>query len=156
MTIRQIVAAAAVVSILAARPSVAQETAEPTAHSGLGFGAKAGFGIQPDQFVFGAQYSLGKSLGIFRVVPNAHLGVGDDTTLDLNADFLLRLLVQDAGIGLYGGAAPTIVLADDTEFGGTAVVGVQLPLIKGRATNLEARFGIGHVPDFRLLGTVVF
>jgi hypothetical protein len=148
----------ALAAALAATPVLAQ-TSEPAppGSAGLGFGVKAGFGISPDQFVIGAQYSLGKSLGVFRLVPNAHLGFGDVTTFDLNFDFLLRLIAKDSGFGFFGGAAPTFITGnDDSEFGITLVGGVQVPLIKNRATNLEARFGItDKMPDFRLLVSLI-
>jgi len=38
-----------------------------------GFGLKAGAGFGPDQFVFGVQYSLTESLGIFQIIPNVEL-----------------------------------------------------------------------------------
>lgn len=125
------------------------------AQSGLGFGLKAGIGFNPTQALIGAQVSLGKSLGIFRLVPNGHVGFGDHTTGDVSVDFLLRLISQDANFGIYAGAAPTLVFSDDTDFGATAVAGLQVPLIPNRATNLEGRIGIGRVPDFRLLLTLI-
>lgn len=153
--------AGSLLAVALAAPIAAQE-AEAPARTGLGFGVKAGFGIEPTQFVIGAQYSLGKSLGIVRVVPNTDIGFGDGiTTWDLSVDFLLRLIVADNGFGFYGGAAPTMGIVsggnhDDTNFGFSLVVGTQLPLMKAHATNLEARFGTGDIPDFRLLLTLIF
>jgi hypothetical protein len=148
----------ALAAALAATPLLAQ-TSEPAppGSGGLGFGVKAGFGIDPDQFVIGVQYSLGKSLGVFRLVPNAHLGFGDGTTFDINFDFLLRLIAKDSGFGFYGGAAPTFITGEgDSDFGLTLVGGVQVPIIKNQATNIEARFGItDHVPDFRILLSLI-
>ncbi len=156
--IRVLVSTSALLIALSATPSLAQ-TAEPAppGSGGLGFGVKAGFGIDPDQFVIGLQYSLGKSLGVFRLVPNAHIGFGDVTTFDINFDFLLRLIAKDSGFGFYGGAAPTFITGEgDSEFGFTLVGGVQVPLIKNKATNIEARFGItDHVPDFRILLSLI-
>lgn len=142
-------------SLLALLSSTAALAQENTAPNGLGFGLKAGFGTGPGQAVVGAQFSLGKGLGIFRMIPNAHVGIGDDTTVDVNLDFLARFILADSNFGLYAGAAPTLVFGDDTEFGGNLIVGTQLPIIKNKATNLEARFGLGGVPDFRLLLTFV-
>lgn len=132
-------------------------------HSGLGFGLRAGLGLDPDQFALGGQFSLGKKLGIARVVPSIDLGFGDNlTTVAFNTDFLLRLIVEDANFGFYGGAGPTVALFDfnrggsDWKVGLSVVAGTQLPLFRNRATNLEARFSIGNIPDFRLLFVVVF
>jgi len=69
-------------------------------------------------------------------------------------DFLVRLLVENSSFGFYGGAAPTLVFGDNTEFGGTIVAGVNVPLFKGRSSAIEGRFGVGDVPDFRILLTV--
>ena len=153
--IRRTILGLAVLITLSATTLLAQESGSKGA-SGLGFGLKAGFGLSPTQFVLGGQVSLGKSLGIFRVVPNAHIGIGDNTTFDVNVDFLARFIAQDSNFGFYGGASPTLVFGDNTNFGGNVVVGLQLPVIPNRATNLEARIGLGKVPDFRLLFAIIF
>ena len=155
--IRMLASTSALLVALATTPALAQqsEPAAPAASS-LGFGLKAGLGLNPYQFVIGAQYSLGKSLGIFRLVPNIHVGFGDVTTVDFNVDFLARLVTKDSGFGFYGGAAPTFVTGDGySEFGITLVGGVQVPIVKNKATNIEARFGLGDIPDFRLLLSLI-
>jgi hypothetical protein len=139
---------------LNAANALAQDGQTP---SGLGFGLRGGFGLDPDQFVVGAQFSLGKAFAITRVVPSVDVGFGDNvTTIDFNADFLLRLIVENTSFGLYGGGGPTLAFLDfknDSKWklGLSVVVGAQLPIIKKHATNIEARFGIGDIPDFRLL-----
>lgn len=132
------------------------------APTGLGFGVRAGLGLDPDQFVVGAQFSLGKSLKIFRVVPSVDFGFGNNrTTIDFNADFLARLLVEGTSFGFYGGGGPTLAFIDHSggnsnwELGLSVVAGLQVPLIPKKATNIEARFGIGHIPDFRLLFAII-
>jgi len=161
MTMKHRGAAVLLLAALSASSLAAQATAPsaeaPKGHSGLGFGLKAGIGFNPTQFVVGAQYSLGKGLGIFRIVPNVHLGFGDGTSVDFNLDFLARVIAEDAGFGFYAGAAPTFTTWDgSSDFGFTVVAGTQLPILKGHATNLEARFGIGDVPEFRILAAIVF
>lgn len=133
------------------------------APSGLGFGVRGGFGLDPDQFVVGAQFSLGKALSIARVVPSIDVGFGDNvTTIDFNADFLLRLTVEGTSFGFYGGGGPTLAYIDvdnagsDWEVGLSLTVGAQVPLLKKNATNIEGRFGIGDIPDFRLLFAFIF
>lgn len=150
--IRRTLCGLSLLALLSSTVALAQETASP---NGLGFGLKVGFGTGPGQAVVGAQYSLGKGLGIFRMIPNVHVGIGDDTTVDVNLDFLARFILEDSNFGFYGGAAPSLVFGDNTHFGGNLVVGAQLPIIKNKATNLEARFGLGKTPDFRLLLTFV-
>lgn len=139
-------------------------------HSGLGFGLRAGLGLDPDQAVLGAQVSLGKALHFFRFVPSVDVGLGDVTTFSFNGDLLLRLIVEESSVGLYAGGGPTVTrfdrdgdgpgpgegAEDEWELGLTAVAGIQLPLIPGRATNLEARFGIGDAPDLRILFAIIF
>jgi len=155
----RVLASTALLVALATSPAFAQQpTNEPAAPSAssLGFGVKAGLGIEPGQFVIGGQYSLGKALGIFRVVPAVHVGFGDITTFDFNVDFLARLIAKDSGFGFYGGAAPTFAVGDDSydAFSITLIGGVQVPIIKNKATNIEARFGLGDLPDFRILFTL--
>jgi len=155
----RVLASTALLVAMATAPAFAQqpqsEPASPGASS-LGFGIKAGLGLNPDQFVVGAQYSLGKALGIFRVVPAIHVGFGDITTVDFNVDFLARLITKDSGFGFYAGAAPTLITGDgDDEFGVTLIGGVQVPLIKNKATNIEARFGLADLPDFRILLSLI-
>lgn len=140
-----------------AAPLAAQAT-DNSARSGLGFALKGGIGFDPEQFMVGAQLSIGKTLGFVRVVPNAHLGFGDATTFDVNADFLLRLVVEDQGFGFYGGVAPGWITDDGgSDFGLSGVVGTQVPLLANRATNLEVRWGFtDRMPNLRILATLVF
>ena len=155
---RQLLFALGILALAAARPLLAQEQPqESKAHSGLGFGVKAGIGFDPEQFVIGGQMSLGKALGFIRIVPNAHLGFGDATTFDVNVDFLARLIVEEKGFGIYGGVAPGWLFTEgDDGFGLTGVVGTQIPIIKGKATNLEVRWNFTDMPGLRILATLVF
>lgn len=153
---RQLLLALGVLALAVARPALGQE-AESKAHSGLGFGLKGGIGFDPEQFVIGGQVSLGKALGFIRIVPNAHLGFGDATTFDVNVDFLARLIVEEKGFGIYGGVAPGWLSTEgDDGFGITGVVGTQLPIIQGKATNLEVRWDFTDMPGLRILATLVF
>jgi hypothetical protein len=125
--------------------------------SGLGWGLRGGLSLSPDQVVLCTQYSLGKKFQVVRVVPSVDLGFGDNvTTVDINGDFLLKINLPDVNFGLYGGGGPTLAFWDyeggsDWELGLSLVVGTQVPIFERNATNLEARIGIGDVPDFRLL-----
>jgi hypothetical protein len=140
--------------LLAASVGVAGAQSSSAARTDSRYGARAGLGITPDQFVAGLSMTFGKAAGIFRVSPVAQIGLGDVTTFDINVDFLVRLMVENSSFGFYGGAAPTLVFGDNTEFGGTIVAGVNVPLFKDRASAIEGRFGIGDVPDVRILLTV--
>lgn len=126
------------------------------------FGARVGMGLNPDQFVIGAQFAIGKKAGVARVAPSVDLGFGDDvTTIDFNLDFLFRLKVEDTGFGFFGGGGPTLGFADnkggsDWNLGLSLVGGAELPLIAGHPSTLEVRIGIGDIPDFRLLLAIMF
>lgn len=126
------------------------------------FGLRGGLGLSPDQVVLGAQAELG-TWTIARVVPSVDIGLGDNvTTIDFNADFLLRVTVPDASLTLYGGGGPTVAFIDhdngnsNWNVGVSAVVGGRLPVGGKHAVNLEARFGIGDIPDFRLIAAIIF
>lgn len=138
----------------AATSIAAAQSSSSSSQSDSRFGVRGGAGFTPSQFVVGASMTLGKAAGIFRLSPVAQVGFGDETTFDVNLDFLLRLRVEDSKFGFYAGAAPTLLFANDTHFGGTIVAGVNVPLFKGHESAIEGRFGIGDVPDFRILLTV--
>lgn len=140
--------------LLAASAGIAGAQSSSAARTDSRFGVRAGLGISPDQFVAGASMTFGKAAGVFRVSPVAQVGFGDDTTFDINVDFLVRLMVENSSFGFYGGAAPTLVFADNTEFGGMIVAGVNVPLFKNNPSAIEGRFGLGDVPDVRILLTV--
>ncbi len=126
------------------------------------FGLRGGFGLKPDQFVIGAQAEVG-NLAFARIVPSVDVGFGDNvTTIAFNGDFLLRVNIPDASLELYGGGGPTVLYADrsnggsDWNLGLTLVVGGRLPVGGKHAINLEGRFGLGDVPDFRLIAAIIF
>jgi hypothetical protein len=150
-TLRQTLVAVALFSAVSASAAVAQDGSESSAPL---FGVRAGVGFEPSQFVAGASVTLGRALRVFRIVPVAQVGLGDHTTFDINVDFLIRLMVEDTNFGFYGGAAPTLVFGESTEFGGTLVAGLAVPLFKDRRTHIEGRFGLGNVPDVRVMMSV--
>lgn len=129
-----------------------------------GFGVRGGLGINPDQGVIGLQAEMGgKRLKAFRLAPSADFGFGDNvTTFCGNLDFLLHVPFPGSGGGAYGGLGPTLTYWDvdsgqnDTEIGLSLVAGMRLGMGDRNAYNLEARFGVGDVPDFRILVGVLF
>lgn len=141
-------------------PVSAQHT-EPAARNG--YGIRAGFGLNPDQFVVGAQTLLGEALRILRFAPSFDFGVGDSqTTYALNGDFTLQLPLPRARSQLYLGAGPALVVWNpdgggaDTEVGLNVLGGVRLATHGRTVYTVEARFGVGDAPDFRLLLGVLF
>ena len=129
-----------------------------------GFGVRAGYGTNPDQFVFGAQSVLEKTLGFMRFAPSIDIGVGSDmTTYLFNADFrMLSFSPPGSPAGIYAGAGGAIALlnakqgGNDTEVGLNAVVGLALPMGSSNEYNMEVRFGFGDMPDLRVLFGVMF
>src|SRR5690606_22864050 len=114
-------------------PTEPQAPPSSTARDGLGFGVRGGLGSDPAQVVLGIHFSAGKALDFVRIVPNVHLSFGDFSTVDLQVDFLLRAVLQDAGLGIYGGLAPGLFIPTgeegETDLGASFVAGLQLPLI---------------------------
>jgi hypothetical protein len=128
------------------------------AHAAYGFGPRVGFGLQPDQFVVGAQTLLGRSLYIFRFAPSFDLGWGDEvTTYAFNGDFEFQLGVPSTRARFYVGGGVGVTAWDfeasgsDTEVGLNLLGGARLAGRGSMEYTVEARFGVGDIPDFRLL-----
>lgn len=136
----------------------AQEKTDQSGGTASTLGLRAGFGLDPDQFVVGGQVSMGKKLGIARVVPSVDVGFGNSTTtIAFNADVQFKLNVEGSSFGLYGGAGPTVLYWDneggssDWELGLSLMAGARMPFKSFPPTSLEVRFGMGDIPDFRAL-----
>lgn len=128
-----------------------------------GFGIRSGLGLDPDQWVVGAQALLGKHLGVLRFAPSFDAGFGDDvTTLALNLDLLADVDFPGSRSEFYAGAGPTMVHwapsggEGDLEVGLSLVGGVRLPTSGTTQYNLETRFGLSDTPDFRILVGILF
>ena len=127
------------------------------------FGARAGFGIDPDQIVFGGQAVLGQVLKVARFSPSVDVGFGDDlTTVVGNIDLRVHLSPPRAAAGLYLGGGPTLAWLDpelgdsDTEIGFSAAGGLMAAMGQSNMYTLEARVGLGDIPDFRLTVGILF
>jgi len=128
-----------------------------------GYGIRAGYGSNPDQFVIGGQALLGEFMKIARFAPSIDYGSGDNvSTFTFNADVLLLLKPPKSSLAFYVAGGPTVTYWDadkggsDTEIGATLTGGVRLPMGKAGFYNLEARFGIGDIPDLRILLGIMF
>jgi hypothetical protein len=127
------------------------------------FGIRGGFGIDPDQFVFGVQAILGRTMKIARIAPSADIGLGDDVTVfTFNLDARLSLSPPGTATAFYCGLGPTIAVFEpkegvgDTEIGLSVAPGLRFPLGSKHAYNAEVRFGIGDVPDLKIIVGVLF
>ena len=128
------------------------------------FGVRGGFASTPDQFVVGGQAELGRALQTARFAPSVDVGLGSNLTAwTFNADFRWYLFnLPESGLKFYGAAGPTLLLASvknaasDSNLGLSLVGGVRIPMKGGRRYNLEARFGVGDIPDFKLMLGILF
>lgn len=147
-----------------ASPANAQDEAAVERGPNHGFGVRTGLGLDPDQWVIGAQAVLGRSLGIFRMSPSFDAGFGDGvSTYALNLDLTLNGTLPGSRSQLYAGAGPAIVHWDisgadesDLEVGLNLLGGFRLATKGTTQYTLEARFGLSDAPDFRLLVGVLF
>ena len=149
-------AAAVLLSIAATAAGYAQSDG---VLSTRGVGVRAGFGLDPDQGIIGVQAVMGHATRYAAFAPSVDLGFGSDvTTVMLNADIFLPLFAPaGASAGVYLAVGPSVAIWNpsegdgDTEIGLTIAPGLRLPLGSRHVFNLETRFGIGDIPEFRLL-----
>jgi len=136
-------------ALLQAAPARAQST------PALGF--RAGVSRSPDHTYLGLQGEFGLGLGGARLAPSLDWGLGDHTVTILNADLRWYLLpLPETGLRIYGAAGPGLVLDPGTELGFNLSVGLHIPMKSGRRYNVEARFGFGDVPDFKIGASLLF
>jgi len=128
-----------------------------------GFGPRIGYSSNPDQLVIGAQAVFGRFLKITRFAPSFDFGTGDNMkTYTFNADMRFIFSLPKSSTALYAAAGPTLIYGDadnggsDTEVGATITAGVRFPMGKAGFYNLEGRFGIGDVPDFKIILGIMF
>lgn len=122
-----------------------------------GLGLRAGVNMDSDNFLIGGQAEFGPITGQSYLVPSLDLGFDDETTVAANVDFRWYLIpLPETGIYFYGAAGPTILLSPDTELGLSLTAGVHIPMKSYRRYNLELRFGFGDIPEFKIVGAVMF
>lgn len=129
-----------------------------------GIGPRLGLGINPDQFVVGVQASMGQIFKIARLAPSIDVGFGDHVTdVTFNADLQLTLLKPPKSTtSFYGLVGPTLIYLDpdfgdsNTEIGISIGGGLKIPMGESSLYNLEARVGLGDIPDFKLMLGVYF
>lgn len=126
------------------------------------YGVHAGFGLDPDQFVLGAQAELGQ-VKIARFAPSLNAGFGDNLTIfALNGDVRLYLSPPKTTFAVFLGGGPTLAMIDfeggdtDTEIGLSLVGGLKAAMGRSNAYTLEGRLGLGDIPEFRLLVGILF
>jgi hypothetical protein len=132
--------------------------ASPATDAAKCYGIRAGYSSKPDQFVIGVQADMGDIYSRVHLVPSIDAGFGDHLkTYAFNGDLELFVPLPESMASLYGIAGPTIMIwtpdvgDGDTEIGLTLGFGARLPLGNAGWYNLEARFGIGDIPDVKIL-----
>lgn len=126
---------------------------------GPALGIRAGLSQNPDQFVIGAQAELG-SLGQATIAPSLDLGLGDPGDViaaNLDLRFYLFPLPQ-TGIHFYAAAGPTVAFFEggSEEVGLSLTAGAKIPMKGTGRYNVEARFGIGDIPDLKVMLGILF
>ena len=130
---------------------------------GRAYGIRIGLGLNPDQVVAGFQADFGKVYRNVRFVPSIDAGLGDHLkNIGFNGDLKMFLPLPKAEAAIYVLAGPTIEIwspdegEGDTEIGVYLGSGIRMGMGEKGWYNLEARFGIGDVPEIRILLGILF
>lgn len=127
-------------------------------------GPRVGINFDSDKITFGVQAELGRVLQTARFAPSLDFELGNNNTATtLNFDFRWYLFpLPETGLIFYGSAGPTIVFDPpgkgdaQSEIGLSLVAGVKIPMKGKNRYNLEARFGIGDIPDLKVMFGILF
>ena len=154
---RPVVALAALCAVLflaaGPRPSFAETSA----------GLRVGLGIDPDQVLVGGQVNLDALSEHVYIVPSAEAGFGDDAfTLSFNGDVQYRFDVQGS-VRPYAGGGLTLFYydldegrGDDTELGVAVLGGIFFGRAEGNPMFVEAKAGIGDIPEWKIMFGINF
>ena len=132
--------------------------------AGLGyqsFGVRGGLTLDPDQVHFGVHANLGHFIDQLRFQPSFELGLGNDFTVGaFNIDALYFIEGTDWRPYFGGGLGIIMVDISDSDSGFDSDAG--LNLVGGIEFGarfqymLEARVGVGDLPDFKLTAGFTF
>jgi len=116
-----------------------------------GIGFHAGLSIDPDDFIIGARFKSHPIEERLFVVPSLTAGFGDITMFGGDLDLQYKFATSSR-YAPYAGGGLTIFWYDfdggsNTEVGGNILGGVMLD----EKWFLEAKIGLGDIPDFRLI-----
>lgn len=132
-------------------------------YGGNAVGPRGGYDFDSDNFVLGIEAEAGRVLESFRFAPSVDFEPGDNSFTAINGDLRLYLFhLPESGLQFYGSAGPTLLFngsnggGSDTELGLSLVAGVKVPMKADNRYNIEARFGLGDIPDFKLMVAVLF
>jgi hypothetical protein len=128
-----------------------------------GWGPRIGVSLNPDQLVLGGQLIIGEIAPDVTFDPNLELGVGDDVTvIALNLDAHYHFAIEGSTWRPYAGGGIGINFIsfdlppparDDsvTEIGLNVILGAGVPTQSGNRFFAELKFGIGDIPDLKML-----
>lgn len=128
-------------------------------------GARAGFGMDPDQIVLGGHARVAEPMVGWAIQGVVELGFGDDVTaFSIDGDMLYTFPeLETSAWGFYvgGGLGFTNYSWDieghsgsSSEFGLNLVGGATRNLDSGNKLIGELRIGLGDIPDFRIMGGI--
>jgi len=125
-----------------------------------GWGPRVGMTMNPDQVHFGAHLDFGNIGGHIRLQPNLEVGIGDDlTVLALNGEGAYRFSSEwdswtpylGGGLGLHvvGTEDGGLVEESETQFGLSALGGIDKGLSNGSRIFFEGKAGFVDAPEFK-------
>lgn len=156
---------------------VAAAAASPAGAEGLRlaeYGPRAGFSVDPDQFVFGGFADWGELAPMVHLRTSADLGLGDNfLTFIINGDVTYHFkTTPDAAVSFYGGGGLAFVYVDfdapnipgsniqfdtsTTDIGVNLVFGVEKDLGGYKNGSLELRIGVVDAPDIKVMAGLGF
>lgn len=123
-----------------------------------GIGPRVGISVDPDQLLLGGQAIIGEIAPNVTFDPSLELGFGDEvTTLAANFDLHYHFDIENVTWRPYAGFGADIVFFDadnagsDTEVGGGIILGAGAPTSSGNRFFGELKFGLGDVPDLKIV-----
>ncbi|HYM79852.1 MAG TPA: hypothetical protein VEY91_00405 [Candidatus Limnocylindria bacterium] len=141
--------------------ALAPWTAQAQTSIVAGVGPRVGFGVDPDQIVFGGQMIIGEVAPNLTFDPSLELGFGDHlTVISLNFDMHYHFAIQGSSWRPYAGggvnvhflqfdAPPGVRDDSETDVGGALVIGAGAPTPSGSRFFGELKFGLGDSYDIR-------
>jgi hypothetical protein len=128
----------------------------PPASAGGSVGVRTGLALDPDDFVIGLHFKTGPLAKSLHFVPSVEAGFGDVTMIAGNGD-LHYIFGTSSKLHPYAGGGLTLNWFDsdrgdsDLEFGGSLLGGMSLGQTSLGAMFLEAKIGLGDVPDWKFV-----
>lgn len=133
-----------------------------------GIGPRVGLSISPDQIVLGGHLVVKEIAPDVTFNPNVEFGFGDNyTVIAVNLDGLYHFRIQNSAwrphVGF--GLGINFIEADlpapfrdvsNTEVGANLIVGAEVPTQSNNRFFTEARFGLGDIPDLKIMAGWTF